>query len=291
MNREEMCVSVFLVGAPKCGTTTLVRYLDEQPKICFSSPKEANYFSGEEIKRQGLYYAEPVVNNLEDYCALFKEADDILYGDGSVSYLYYPNVAKKIYAYNPSAKIIAIVRNPIDRAFSHYLMDKRLGYVRKAFDEIFRNPSEYKNHYQQYFSLGLYAEQLARYIEVFGRDNVKVYSSHELRDSPENVLKDVCVFLGLSDDVYMPTTRAHNEYKAPNNWLIAKLYKMYSMRALMRRLLPPRLQSLLKNLLFSKSGKPQLEPAFRRELQEFYRNDVERLSLMLGKDYPLEWLK
>ena len=251
-----------------------------------------NFFSGSAIKLQNLYYAEPIIESLEDYHAVFEGGDENgLYGEGSVSYLYYPEVARNIYSYNPKAKIIAMVRNPVDRAFSHYLMDKRLGYVEKSFEDIFKNPGDNVNHYQQYFSLGLYAEQLQRYVDVFGLERVKVYSDQELRHHSEDVLNDVCGFLGIKENMPMLTGRAHNEYKAPNNWLIAKLYKMYSMRALMRRLLPPRLQSLLKNLLFSKSGKPQLEPAFRRELQEFYRNDVERLSLMLGKDYPLEWLK
>ncbi len=287
-----MNVEFFVVGAPKCGTTTLCRYLEDHPEVCFSSPKEVNYFSSDDLKRQYLYYAEPVVENLEDYHAVFQGGgSNCIYGEGSVSYLYYPAVASKIYKYNPSAKIIAMVRNPVDRAFSHYLMDKRLGYVEKTFEHIFNNPGDNVNHFQQYFSLGLYAEQLQRYVDVFGVERVKVYSDQELRHHSNDVLGNVCEFLGIKQDISMPTGRAHNEYKAPNNWLVARLYKMYSMRALMRQLLPRKIQSVLKDVLFSKSGKPQLEPAFRRELQEFYRSDVERLSLLLGKDYPLEWLK
>lgn len=281
----------FIVGAPKAGTTTLARYLNDSPEICFSIPKEVNYFSGDEIKSQSLYYADPIITSIEEYRGVFQPvAGNRLFGEGSVSYLFYPDVPRKIHEYNPSAKIIAMVRDPAERAFSHYLMDSRLGYLKASFEEVFYNKDEFPMHYQQYFSLGLYGEQIERYINVFGREQVLVLSDSDLRDSPEKTLGLVFSFLGVDRENICFGERAHNEYKAARSPIVEYLYQSHAMRVLMRILLSRRLQSWLKGYLFTKKDKPVVDDTFRRELQEFYRDDINRLSMLLGRDFSRDWL-
>ena len=141
-----MKVDFFIVGAPKAGTTSLYYYLNEHPEIEMSTQKETDFFSDSAIQKQGLYYGKNRIDTEEKYNGLFNtQKKDVIFGEGSVSYLFYPTVAQEIKAYNPIAKIIIMLRNPIDRAFSHYLMDYRLGLVSDSFEDIINKKSKHKN--------------------------------------------------------------------------------------------------------------------------------------------------
>ena len=125
-----MKVDFFIVGAPKAGTTSLYHYLNEHPEISMSSQKEPDYFSDADIQNEGMYYGKNRIDTIKKYHSLFDDnSESKLKGEASVSYLFYKNVPQKIKAYNPDSKIIIMLRNPIERAFSHYLMDYRLGLV------------------------------------------------------------------------------------------------------------------------------------------------------------------
>ena len=135
-----MKVDFFIVGAPKAGTTSLYHYLNEHPQVEMSLQKEPDYFSEAAIQEQGIYYGKNRIDTEEKYNTLFNtQKKDVIFGEGSVSYLFYPTVAQDIKAYNSMAKIIIMLRNPIDRAFSHYLMDFRLGLLSDRFKDVFNN--------------------------------------------------------------------------------------------------------------------------------------------------------
>ncbi|MGY8932505.1 MAG: sulfotransferase, partial [Flavobacteriales bacterium] len=123
--------NLFLVGAPKAGSSLLWTMLKEHKDIFFSTnpEKEINYFSYDELTHNS-YYKDYKVKSEYDYLKVFKKGQSVKYlVDGSVSYFAYPSIPKKLYEFNSDAKIIVIVRDPILRAFSHYNMDKRMGYV------------------------------------------------------------------------------------------------------------------------------------------------------------------
>ena len=165
-----MKVGIFIVGAPKSGTTSLYYYLNEHPEILMSSAKEPDYFSDKEILDQGLYYGKSRIDSLIKYNNLFSKRDNEKFlGDASVSYLFYPEVSNRIKEYNPESKIIIMLRDPIHRAFSHYLMDYRLGLTSKSFVEEFNNQESL--NFQQHFLLGNYYNQVKKYLEVFETEN------------------------------------------------------------------------------------------------------------------------
>ena len=196
-------VDFFIVGAPKAGTTSLYHYLDAHPDIEMSSKKEPDFFSDADLQKQGMYYSEVRINNLSKYNALFKREDVQLRGEASVSYLYYPDVPSKIKEYNSESKIIIMLRNPIDRAFSHYLMDYRLGLVTDSFETIINNKSKHKNahlHYQQYLSVSEYYSQIERYLDVFGKSKVHIIDYENFKNNTEEIIKEVFIFLGLNSD-------------------------------------------------------------------------------------------
>ena len=128
----------FIVGAPKAGTTSLYAYLSMHPEVFMPSTiKEPDYFSHKAILAQNLYYNTTHVTNLEEYLDLFSLANgEKAIGEASVSYLYYQEAARNLYDFNPEARIIIILREPVERAFSHYLMDARLGLIKATFDDI-----------------------------------------------------------------------------------------------------------------------------------------------------------
>lgn len=280
----------FIVGAPKCGTTSLNRYLGLHPSLCLSNPKEVNYFSASDIKAQGLYYKEKLIEDAESYAGCFSHSrEGDLLGEGSVSYLYYKAVPGNIYDYNPCAKIIIILRDPVDRAFSHYLMDRRLGYVSESFSNIFSNSTKYPVHYQQYFSLGKYFEQVKRYVDFFGRDQVFIINDVDLKCSTVQVLRGVCGFLGVEFCEEMYTEKSHNEYKVPRNFIVSKLYESYFLRSAVQRLIPKVMQDKVKSILFSSGGKPVLGSELNRKLNAYFEEDRKLLAKLISDDFPLRW--
>lgn len=283
----------FIVGTPKAGTTSLYYYLEEHPDIYMSPIKETNYFSYDEIKQQGLYYNEEHVVTPADYEAQFAGViNEKAIGEASVSYLYYPAVPKKIKDFNPGARIIMVLRNPVDRGFSHYLMDKRLGFVNLSLKDILHKTKKTKAtdlFYQQYIGLGFYYEQVKRYMDAFGPEQVKVFLYEDIINDIDGVVKDIYNFLGV-DATYQPATgEKHNVFLAPKNPLVEKLYALKSFRTFIKKLFGEKVQGAIKNTFFAKEKKPQLDPALKTELQALFNNDILKTAKLLNKDLSA-WL-
>ena len=170
-----MLPNFIIVGAPKAGTTSIYRYLSKHPEVFMSSPKEINYFSIDQIESQNLYYNYFKVKSLIEYEKLFDGVtNETAIGEGSVSYLFYKETPAKIKNIIPDVKIIILLREPISRAFSHYLMDNKLGLVNDSFENIIfkTSISDKQNlYYQQYVELGLYYKQIKRYFDIFFLNN------------------------------------------------------------------------------------------------------------------------
>ena len=275
-----MKVNTFIVGAPKAGTTSLYFYLQQHPDVCMSEIKEPNYFTAQDVVN--LYYDVSPINSEDWYHSLFAEPTRRVVGEGSVSYLFYPEVAQKIYEYNSEARILIILRNPVKRAFSHYLMDCRLGLCDISFEKIMDNPSKYPHFYQQFISLGKYHQQIKRYIDVFGQNQVKVMFYDDLKADTSLFLDQVFSFLALkSVDVNMVVK---NKFKQPSNTIIAKLYKFKLLRSYFNNFFPKKMLLLIKSVLFKDSKKPTLDPTIKRKLFEIYKKDIAELSKLLSKD-------
>ena len=196
--------NLFIVGAARAGTTTLYSYLQQHSKVFMPKDelyKEPSFFSTLH-KRLGL----------EDYLNIFKNADDKYrcIGEASTAYLTDHTSAKKIYEYNPKSKILIILRNPADRAYSLYTWMVQEGYewagtFEKALqlESIRRNkniptffePEYYWNY--MYYSSGLYFKQIKRYYDLFDKINILIMKFDELVKSPDTVYKKVCHFLNI----------------------------------------------------------------------------------------------
>ncbi|MCK9372280.1 MAG: sulfotransferase [Sulfuricurvum sp.] len=289
-----MLPNFIIVGAPKAGTTSLYYYLSEHPQVFMSDPKEVNFFSREEIERQGLYYDSFRVKSIEEYEKLFETVStEKAIGEGSVSYLFYPETAEKIKEMLPDVKIIILLRDPIERGFSHYLMDYRLGLVSLPFEAIVNKSENHKNmdlYYQQYIELGLYYEQVKRYLDLFGEGQVKIYLQEELRKNSDAVIKDLYDFLEIDPLSFPDTEREHNVFSMPRNKFIHALYASYPIRTLMSVLIPNSLKDRLINLFFDRKNKPKLDQRIKEDLLKLFTPDIKNLEQLIGRDLS-HWYK
>jgi len=283
-----MLPNFIIVGAPKAGTTSLYHYLSEHPDVFMSEPKEVNFFSKEEIEAQGLYYTDFKVKDMGAYQRLFDGVKhEKAVGEGSVSYLYYPDTPKKIKVALPDVKIIILLRNPVERAFSHYLMDLRLGLVDIPFENIVSHDVTNQKidlFYQQYIELGLYYEQVKRYLNIFGQEKVKIYLQEDLRTRSDDVITGLYAFLGVDKSYRPDMERQHNAFSMPKRNMIGNLYTYNFMRALVRNIIPDKLKNIMKGFVFDNKPKPVLAPETKRKLQDLYLGDIEKLEKVIDRD-------
>lgn len=187
-------VGLFIVGAMRCGTTALWECFRKSPGVSVAQRKELHFFDQDVRFVAGANY--------DVYHALFHKKKGLLV-DATPSYLLSCNAAERIKTYNPDAKIICIVRNPADRAYSHYCREVRLKRERRGFmdavnhDFLGRRLGHPPGRYDSYLSRGFYSEQIERYISFFG-ENVLVLRTEAFFRSPEATLSKVSGFCGVS---------------------------------------------------------------------------------------------
>ena len=288
-----MKVDFFIVGAPKAGTTSLYHYLSEHPQVEMSSQKEPDYFSDKAIHQQGMYYGKNRVNTLDKYESLFVQKEGVVYGEGSVSYLFYDNVAEDIKKYNPNAKIIIMLRNPIERAFSHYLMDYRLGLVSDSFENIITKKSKHKNahlFYQQYIEVSKYANQIQRYLDFFEKENILFIDYEDLKNNVSKTVDQVYDFLNISTEFAADINTKYNTFTMPKNKGIRFIYSFVFLRKILTFFLPIYLVKNIRAFLFKADKKPELLKETSSQLSIIFNNDIKKLDEVLGKNYS-KWIK
>lgn len=251
--------------------------LDAHPSVVMSEPKEPNYFAAVELlDDSNNYYKEKVIRNEQEYSECFNTrglTDNVVLGEASVSYFHYDGVAENIHTYNSDAKIIIILRDPVERAWSHYLMDKRLGYCDKELSDIINNPQQYAGHYRQYIGTGFYEKHIQRYEHVFGEENILVLDASDLHTNPEKTYRNICDFVGIAYDSHMLKTGKENTFLKPKSGIVSRLYATSMMRRIARFFLPDVLKNTLRNILFAKSNKPVIPSAVRIALKEIYADN------------------
>lgn len=288
-----MKVDFFIVGAPKAGTTSLYHYLSEHPQVEMSSQKEPDYFSDKAINEQGMYYTKNRVNSLAKYESLFVQKESVVYGEASVSYLFYENVPEDIKKYNPNAKIIIMLRNPIERAFSHYLMDYRLGLISDSFENVLAKKSKHKNahlFYQQYIEVSKYSKQIQRYLDFFEKDSILFIDYEDLKINVSKTVDQVYNFLHISTEFAADINTKHNTFTMPKNKVIRLIYSFVFLRKILTFLFPIYLVKNIRVLLFKSDKKPELLKETRSLLKRIFNDDIKNLEEVLSKDYS-KWIK
>jgi hypothetical protein len=202
-----------LVGAAKCGTTTLYHYLQQHPDILMSSPKEPKFFSGRATnpgKGPGdVFAAQNAVDTFDDYCELFRKGiNKRAVGEASVdTFFHFDQTIPAIQHYLGDPRIIIILRNPVDRAYSAYNFLVRDGYETLSFEDALiseeqRRQDEYR-HMWRYREGGLYAHRVRAFQESFSRVQVVLFD--DLKADPCSLMQSVYGFLEV-DALFSPDT-------------------------------------------------------------------------------------
>ena len=308
MRCSENLPNFFILGAEKSGTTSLFYYLSQHPDIFFPAIKEPGFFSYVEHKPRMFLYQEVdwsiVVDNLDGYRKLYEPASHgQLKGDASTVYLYdYKTVIeqiKKHYGVNVSdLKFIAILRNPILRAWSKYTMAVRDGIEKlpplEAFhpDTIQKRMKAGAPFPYDYLGYGMYCAQLEAYRDAFGQFEVILLD--DLSRNPSGVLEQLARYLGLSPFSFDVGKRfnASGEAKNPLYRYVGRLiYQDFRFKSVLKRFLPYSVRLRIRTGAGSVLFRPVLIPDdVYTFLVGIYQNEIRELGDFLQRDLSV-WLK
>lgn len=283
MNRQ--WPELYIVGAARAGTTSLWMYLDQHPEIFMSRLKEPHFFN----RRRPAYL--PTVSDEESYLRLFDGARaGQLRGEASASYLVSSHAAYAIARVRPDARILVVLREPVARAYSSYLHQMRYGQESRTFREaILANLAVPvgQGWRATHTAGGLYAANLARYLELFS-SGVFVLFFEELAADTRGEVRRTFRFLGVDEDeADRIGTGIRNAAGLPRNALLRRAYASTRLRSVGGRIVPNVLQPRLEMLLLRRPAVPPIDTETRRLLEEFYAPEAEELERLLGR--PMPW--
>lgn len=287
-----MSLPDFLVlGAYKSGSTALHEALRAHPQVFVPAQKGPSFFAFDGAEQTDRPLPPGTVRRWEDYEALFDPAPaDAVRGEVSPEYLANPRAAGRIRARVPGARLVAILRDPVERAFSDYLMYVRDGLepetdFGRALDaqEERRSAGDPTGYYVE---TGFYGRQLRPYFDAFPRERIQVHMFEDFAADPEAVLGTLFAFLGVDPARGETPERAVNVSGVPRNALVATAVRSGRRLA---PLLPAAVRRRAKAALAHGLDRPTLAAEHRRRLVEVYREDVAELERLLRR--PLDrWL-
>jgi len=248
MNRPDIMAQIpipnfFIAGAAKAGTTSLYHYLKQHPDIFMSPVKEPCHFAKElrpanysHETRANLQKAmddlrsqlnsgadtsaeEGIVEDREDYLKLFRGVrEERVIGEASVSYLWSVTASKEIASFNPAAKIVLILRHPAERAFSNYIYYLADGHISHSFRQhmdLCLKSDEVLGLYHPFLDVGLYGQQVERWLTHIPREQVGVWLYEETTADPDKFFNEVLTFLGVDAEFRPDRSRRHLKMQVP----------------------------------------------------------------------------
>jgi hypothetical protein len=295
-----------ILGAYKSGTTSLHFYLKQHPDVFMSRIKEIRYLTYAGHQEAPLTTAEIdslfwPIRSLQDYEALFAGSEaSVARGDVSPCYFSFPEqTILGIKRLVPDAKLVLILRHPVERAYSSYCYHVRLGYEEVMdFRKVFRleaegRPRRADGRQRTDFLRCFYAAALQCYFDAFPRERFFIRLYDDLVDDPGRFMRELFAFIGV-DDSFVPDFEVrHNVSQWPRIPGVPGLYRAVNriMGALQRY--QPRVHHAIRatGLLEYRFKKtPPMDPGFRQELVEYYRSDILRTQELIGRDLS-GWLR
>lgn len=251
-----------VIGAQRSGTSSLYKYLGRHPHVAPSLRKEVGYFSGHYHEGESWYRAHfPLASRSAAHRRL--HGVKLLSFEATPDYLFDPRTPSRISALLPDARFVVLLRNPVDRAYSHYLHMQRLGFEDLAFDEALDaeerrlhgdlevldvDPDHQAKEWSRYsyVARGRYALQLLRWWEHFDRDRFLIIRSEDFFESPGRILAEITDFVGV--DRWLPETFSNYSYVGASPSI------------------------------------PDIGADLRAQLQSVFKEDNEHLAELLGRD-------
>ena len=285
--------NLFVVGAPKCGTTTLYNHLNQHPEICMSSVKEPAFFD-----KDHLFNTDGTGNKEDwnDYLSLFNDCDgeQIKYLGDATPMMVFPETPRRIIQMcGTDVKIIISLRNPVDRAYSHYWHGYRLGLERgRPDDELFHieepdNVHDTGRFPKHYLLTGRYWLHIERFVNAFGNHNVLLLDFDELHLDVNKVMAKVWTFLGVEQ--LSVQSRHNNKATAP---IFPRLQRFVAgdswMKGALKLLIPSAIRLRASSYVISNNLRqfqyPPMSLELREKLIEYYSDDNNVLAQKYGFD-------
>lgn len=238
--------------------------------------KEPRYFAPGDDPGYGV---RPIWDQAK-YLRLFRGVkDEVAVGEASVSYLRDPESPRLIHEAVPHARIIIILRDPVERAYAHYLM-----YVRETWESL---PFEEAARNNRYLVPGFYAAPVKRYLDIFGPEQIEILIFEEFIQETARAVRQVLKFLSVSSEPPANVTEAYNVFATPRGPLARLILGSKLAREAGHTILPAPLARLIREkVLFKKTNEPPMPPEARKFLEELYREDVKKLAKILGRSLP-----
>ena len=270
-----------IIGAMKCGTTTLADLLTRHPSVCFCSNKEPDFFSKDSDWR----------NNLAQYHSLYKDSSKC-WIEASTSYTFYPHFSKNIwedlYEYNPALKLIYLYREPVARCISHYMHVFERGYIDHTLEEAIKGVPLIVNNSR-------YAMQITPFIQKFGRENVLLMDLKELAEDRKSALSRIAAFTGLSLADFPAEEHSHKNSSLTQDKHHYKYDKLSPILKGIMGVTPKPFKKKLWNM-FTGTGKrgfdakPELSSKWKEAVVRLLESDILAFEKITGKDLG-HWLE
>jgi hypothetical protein len=280
----------FILGASKAGTTSLYYYLKQHPEVFFSAVKEPHFFDNDDNFSKGVeWYVS---------CFFGRSRGFKIRGDATPAYLYRTDIViprlRSVYPNQRLLKFIVLLRDPVERAWSHYLHMVRNGQESETFEGALDREMERlkltPDEWIGYFDGGLYSKQLDKWLDVFDRDQFFFLLSEELRGSPHENLKRICMFLEVDDKYIFNVQSKKNVASIPRNKAFMRLFKQpYKVKHPLKLILPPMMRKRIRHFLYELNLRPlkaseALSDELACRIRKAYLEDIKRVETIIGMD-------
>jgi len=294
-----------IVGAAKSGTTSLYHYLKQHPEIYMPPNKKETFFFAGKKSSLGMgpgNFGKYIIKNFNDYKKLFQETDSSKYsavGEACVAYLYfYKKSIPNILDYLKNPKIIIILRNPTDRAFSNYLHHVRDGLEQLSFEKALNSQKKRKEQNWwwgfQLTDVGFYYHQVKAYLNHFNQ--VKITLFDDLKKDTISLVKDMYEFLGVDNSFTPDVSIRYNISGVPKNKFIYRFLREPNIlksivKPITKALIPQEeKRKMIEKVRMRNLQKPQMKPETRLYLKNLYREDILKLQDLIKRDLS-SWLE
>lgn len=259
-----MLPNYLIIGATRCGTTWLGKNLMLHPEVFMPKNKEIHFFN--------RHYD----NGISWYEDIFKGASEKAIGEATPGYLYHENIPELIRKHLPDVKLIVCLRDPVDRAYSHYWYrehERRAQNITISFEEKIKITP-------RLIEEGLYARKLSKYYELFPHENILVTFYDDLKSDPAQYLKEVFRFLGVDESFHSPLLDKQINASASE---VGKTRMLYYLHKFFNKI---GIFGLAKTVdKVNRKEIPKINPETRRMLlDEYYIEDIKKLETMVGRD-------
>lgn len=286
-------IDFLIIGAQKSGTTSLYHYLGQHPDIFVPNNEENRYFTKNEFYQQGDRFLKIFYKNL---------LNEKIIGGKNVHVLFFPHSVERIHSYNSDMKLIAVLRNPIDRAYSAFWFARRNGWEEcETFEEALkREPIRANGNYTQraeltYLTHGHYYEQLERILMRYDWSNIRVILYEDLRDFADEYVRNILMWLGADyNHGIIDVTKRKMVAAMPKSLLLQRVLMSRDSwyRHFVRKITPAELRDILQRKLLDGLVKKNLKPftynpmlpSTRKQLVEYFAPHNDKLAKLINRD-------